>query len=100
MQIKYHRPNSASVQVRTALKSLSSLDMALIFRILLKKIYIRVPFQANRKMGRAQKSTKRPLCRRKKEGGLGRRLANLWSGRKITKRPTLFVAKKPNGKSQ
>ena len=41
------------------------------------------------------------LCRRKTDGGLEKRLANLWSRTENHKnRPTLVVGKKPNGKSQ
>jgi hypothetical protein len=37
--------------------------------------------------GKAQMSTKRSLCQRKTEGGPENGLANLWSRKKITKKP-------------
>jgi hypothetical protein len=45
-------------------------------------------------------ATQRFLSQRKTAGGLEKVLANLWSRQKITKKPTLVVDQKPNGKCQ
>jgi hypothetical protein len=42
----------------------------------------------------------RSLCQRNTQGGLEKGLGNLWRRKKITKRLTLIVSKKPNGKSR
>jgi hypothetical protein len=52
------------------------------------------------KRAERHKSQRAPLCQRKIEAGLEKRLANLGEGRKSRKRPSPVVGKNPNGKDQ